>query len=67
MPPLSLYRSELSLFFLRYSLAQTRKRKNSQSKFGNNYYWINAFEETVGTDIFQNPDVMQFRELVRIN
>ncbi|MFM8361733.1 MAG: hypothetical protein ACKOA4_03445 [Haliscomenobacter sp.] len=35
-------------------------------KSGNNYYWINQFEQVVGTDIYQNPDLTRFRQLIRI-
>lgn len=32
---------------------------------GSNYYWINQFQEIIGTDIYKNPDAQHFRELLR--
>lgn len=36
-------------------------------KSGKNYYWINQFEDVIGTDTYKNPDALRFRELFRIN
>ncbi len=31
-----------------------------------NYYWVDIFDDVGGTELFQNPDVARFRQLVEI-
>lgn len=35
-------------------------------KSGSNYYWIDQFQQSIGTNIYQNPDIQRFRALVRV-
>lgn len=34
-------------------------------KSGSRYYWIDAMENVVGTDLHRNPDPMEFRRMIR--